>query len=93
MYFVTVTVPGRATRPEVVAAEVDEHDVLGALLRVALKLLGEELVLGRCGATRPGAGDRVRGQAVALDLEQQFRRRADDLEARHPDVVEVRARD
>ncbi len=33
--------------PEVVAAEVDEHHVLGPLLRVALELLGEERVLGR----------------------------------------------
>ena len=48
--------------PEVVAAEVDEHHVLGALLRVALELLGEELVLGRRRATRAGAGDRVRRQ-------------------------------
>ena len=56
--------PGDA--PEVVAPEVDEHHVLGPLLGVALELLGEELVLGRRGAARPRAGDRVGRQAVAL---------------------------
>ena len=88
-----MTVPGRATRPEVVAPEVDEHHVLGALLRVALELLGEQRVLARVGAARPRAGDRVGRQPVALDLEEQLRRRADDLEGRRPDEEQVRARD
>ena len=34
--------PGPGDAAEVVAAEVDEHHVLGALLRVALELLGEQ---------------------------------------------------
>ena len=84
--------PGRATRPEVVAPEVDEHHVLGALLRVALELLGEELVLRGRGATRARAGDRVGRQLVALDLEQQLRAGADDLERGHADEEQVRAR-
>ena len=73
MYLLTLTVPGRATRPEVVAAEVDEHHVLGALLGVALELVGEQRVLAGVGAARPRAGDRVGRQPVALDLEQQLR--------------------
>ena len=44
---------------EVVAGQVDEHHVLGALLRVGEQLLGERGVLLRRGAARPGAGDRV----------------------------------
>ena len=65
--------PGPRHAPEVVAAEVDEHHVLGALLRVALELLGQEGVLAGVGAARPRPGDRVGRQLVALDLEQQLR--------------------
>ena len=43
---------------EIVAPEVDEHHVLGPLLRVALELLGEDRVLLGIGAARPRAGDR-----------------------------------
>ncbi len=68
--------------PEVVAPEIDQHHVLGALLRVGLQLLGEQGVLLGVDAARPRAGDRVGGQPVALDLEQELRRRADDLERR-----------
>ena len=59
---------------------------------IALELLGEDLVLRGRRAARPGAGDRMRRQLVALDLEQQLRAGADDLEARHPDEEQVRAR-
>ena len=82
MYLLTLTVPGARDPAQVVAPEVDEHHVLGALLRIALELLGEQGVLAGVGAARPGAGDRVGRQPVALDLEQQLGRRADDLEGR-----------
>ena len=74
--------PGAATRPRSLRPEVDEHHVLGALLRVALELLGEEVVLAGVAAARPRAGDRVGRELVALDLEEQLRRGADDLELR-----------
>ena len=38
MYSFTVTLPASQTRPEVVALQVDEHDVLGALLRMRHQL-------------------------------------------------------
>ena len=66
--------------------------MLGALLRIALELLGEQRVLAGVGAARPGAGDRVGRQPVALDLEQELGRRADDLEDGRPDEEQVRAR-
>ena len=78
--------------PEVVAAEVDEHHVLGTLLGVALELLGEQGVLAIVRAARTGPGDGVGGELVALDLEEQLRRCADDLEAGGPDEEQVRAR-
>jgi hypothetical protein len=92
MYLVTATVPGCGHAAQVVAAQVDEHHVLGPLLGVALQAVGEGVVLGRRGAARPRAGDRVRGHAVALDPDQQLRARPDDGELRHPDEEEVRAR-
>ena len=51
---------GPRDAPEVVAAEVHEHHVLGALLGVTAELVGHAVVVGRRGAPRPGAGDRVR---------------------------------
>jgi len=56
--------------------------VLRSLLRIALELLGEELVLALVGAARPRAGDRVGRQAVALDLEEKLRAGPDDLDLR-----------
>ena len=49
---------GLADAPEVVAAEVDEHHVLGALLRVLEQLARDALVLRGVGAARARAGDR-----------------------------------
>ena len=49
-----------ADAAEVVAAEVDEHHVLGALLLVGEQVALEPLVLGGVGAARPRAGDRAR---------------------------------
>ena len=44
---------------DVVAAEVHQHEVLGALLGVGRQLLGERRVLLRRRAARAGAGDRA----------------------------------
>ena len=44
---------------EVVAAEVDEHDVLGPLLRVGEQLLGVGAILLLVLPARVGAGDRT----------------------------------
>ena len=77
---------------EVVPPEVDQHHVLGALLRIALELLGQQRILVGVDAARPGPGDRVGRQPVALGLEQQLGRRPDDLEGGRPDEEQVRAR-
>ena len=50
-----------AHAPEVVAPEVHEHHVLGALLLVLEQLAGDADVLLGVGAARPRAGDRARG--------------------------------
>ena len=91
-----VLADGDRARPrdaaEVIAAEVHEHHVLGTLLRVARQAFCEELVLALVRTAREGARDRVRREAVALDLEQQLRRRSDDLVGRGPDEEQVWAR-
>ena len=50
---------GLGDAADVVAAEVEQHDVLGELLLVVAQLLGEPLVLEGVRAARPRAGDRV----------------------------------
>ena len=66
--------------------------MLRTLLRIALQLLREDLVLGRRGAARPRPCDGVRREAVTLDLQKELGRRADDLEGRRSHEEEIRAR-
>ncbi len=81
---------GLADPAEVVAAEVDQHQVLGALLGVGEEFLGERLVLLRGGPAVPGAGDGVDHRAPVLDLDQRLRGGADDVEAVEAEEVHVR---
>ena len=78
-----------ADAADVVAPEVDQHHVLGALLLVALQLLGQPQVLFLGPAARPRAGDRVRLDRASLDAHQHLRRRADDRHAAHADEIHV----
>ena len=77
---------------DVVAAEIDEHHVLGAFLLVAPQLVGEPLILFGRRAAPAGAGDRVRLDVAALDADQHLGRRADDRVLSHPDEEHVRRR-
>ena len=77
---------------DVVAAEVDQHDVLGALLRVGEQLRGERPVLLGVGAAAARAGDRPQRHLVALEPHQDLRRRADDVEVAKVEVEHVRRR-
>ena len=68
-----------ADTADVVAAEVDEHDVLGAFLFVGEHLaLGGE-VGGFAGAARAGSGDGAVLDAAAFDADQELGRGADDV--------------
>src|SRR5207253_2396778 len=71
---------------EVVAAEVDQHQVLGAVL------LGGEQPLGvpRARVRRPGY--RVEAGAAALELDERLGGRADEREAVELEQEEVRRR-
>ena len=83
---------GHADAAEVVAAEVDQHDVLGALLLVGAQVVDEAPVLGGARAPPAGAGDRPRLDAVALDGDERLGARAAEGEVVEGDVVQVRAR-
>ena len=74
---------------EVVPSQIDEHDVLGALLLVALQLFGEPEVFLVVRAARARAGDRMRFHAPSLDTHEHFRRRPDNGETAHPHEVHV----
>ena len=50
---------------DVVAAEIEQHQVLGALLRIGQQFGFERLVLVRRGAARARAGDRADGHRAA----------------------------
>jgi hypothetical protein len=58
---VTLTLPVLRDAADVVARQVDQHQVLGALLRVGLQFGGQLRVLLRRGAARPRAGQRPDG--------------------------------
>ncbi len=46
---------------DIVAAEIEQHQMLGALLGIGQQFRFERLILVRRRAARPGAGDRADG--------------------------------
>jgi hypothetical protein len=58
---------------QVVASEVDDHDVLGAVLRARAQRQRLAAVLGGSGAPRPGALDRAGLDACAAPLQEPLR--------------------
>ena len=88
----TLTRAVLADPAEVVAAEVDQHHVLGALLRVGEQRLGLAAVLLLVGAARIGAGDRPRLGPAPGHLDQRLGRGAGDLEVAELEEVHVRRR-
>ena len=78
--------PGQADAREVVAAEVDEHHVLGAVL-----LRGEQPLRVAVARARR-AGDRVHRRARAVEPDERLRRRADEGDAVELEQEEVRRR-
>ena len=72
----------RSAHPaEIVAAEVHEHQVLGALLLVGEEALDEVGILFRSRAAWPRAGDGVHPAPAVVDRHQRLRRGADDVES------------
>ncbi len=87
----TLDRPRPAHPAQVVAAQVDQHEVLGPLLLVGQHLLGQPGVLGGGGSPRPGAGDGPGLGVAAGHRHQRLRAGAHHLEVAEGDVVHVRA--
>ena len=83
---------GGGDAPDVVAPEIDEHDVLGDLLGVVQQLLLELEVVALHGAARTRARDRPHGHLATFDLHEELRRRAEQLAPAEPQVEMIRRR-
>ena len=76
---------------DVVAGEIDEHDVLGSLLGVLDELSLEPPVLLVGGTAPPGAGDGARHDAPTEQLHHRLGGGADDRDTSLPEEEHVRA--
>src|SRR5262249_17295769 len=77
---------------DVIAAEIDEHDVLGALLRIGQQFGGEAFVLLLATAARARAGQGADRRLVALDADHDFRRRTDQAQRPRLQIEQERTR-
>ena len=78
---------------DIVAAEIEQHQVLGALLLVGEQAFRVGAVLGGGRAARAGAGDRPDRDLAVAHPDQDLRRGADDLEILEVEIAEERRRD
>ena len=66
---------------DIVAAEVQQHQVFGQFLGVAQQVGGQRLVLGCVAAALAGAGERADGDRFVAQPDEDFRAGPDDGEA------------
>jgi len=88
----TCTLPGATDAAQVVAAQVDEHHVLGALLLVGAQVVHEPPILGVVGAPPARAGDGPRLDLAALHGHERLGAGADQGEVVEGDEVHIRRR-
>ena len=81
-----------ADAAKIVAAEVHEHDVLGALFFAGEHLLFEALVFGFVSAARQSAGDGAVKNVAALHFDEHFRGAAHDVHVVHVQIEKIRRR-
>ena len=82
----------RAHRAQIVAREVDQHHVLGALLLIGEQFVGDALVGGRIGAARTRSGERPNPRRATVEPHQKLRRRTEHRAAAVLDEEHVRRR-
>ncbi len=80
---------GLGNAADIVAAEIDQHHVFGALLRIGQQFRFQRQVLFGSGPARTSAGDRPDRDHAIAQPRQDFRRRANHLGAADIDVVHV----
>ncbi|MNH23697.1 hypothetical protein D3C79_836060 [compost metagenome] len=83
---------GRRHTADIVAAQIDQHQVLGNFLVVRQQVVFQRTIglFGR--TTRAGTGNRAHGDQVVLDTYQHFGRAADHMEVTEVEEVHVRRR-
>ena len=64
---------GLGNTTDVVAPQVDQHDVLGDLFLVCQEIGGIRLIFRLCRAARPRTGNRMVGDSRAFQPHQQLR--------------------
>ena len=74
---------------QIVAAQVNQHDVLGALFFIAAHLLFEALVFGLVAAARMRARDGTVFQLASGHPHQHLRRRPQDLRLAHAQEIKI----
>jgi hypothetical protein len=84
--------PDAGHAADVVAPEIEQHDVLGDLLRVGRELARQRQVLDLARAARPGARDRPHRHLAVLDARHHLRRGARGLEVVEVEIEHVRRR-
>ena len=77
---VAARLPQHGHAADVVAAQVQQHQVLGPLLRIGQQFRLQSLILGRRLAARAGAGDGADGDLAVPQANQDFGAGADQLE-------------
>ncbi len=78
--------------PYVVSAEVDEHEMLGAFLRIGRELGSQYGVLLRRGAPGAGSRDRPESHLAVLHPNEDLGRAPDDMNVVTMQIVQVRCR-
>src|SRR5690554_3093163 len=76
----------------VVAAQVDQHQVLGDFFRVGQQFVFQRLVFGLGSAALAGAGDGAHGDFFIFHPGQDFRRGTNNVEVAQVEEVHVRRR-
>ena len=72
--FVDTHAAGAADATEVIAFEVDQHDVFRAFLGIALEFSEQSRIDNRIDVATARAGNRTRVHAIAADADQPLRR-------------------
>jgi hypothetical protein len=80
---------GLGDAADIVAAQIDQHQMLGAFLGIGHQIFGQRLVFLRRLAARAGASDGADRDLAAAQPHQHFRAGAHDLESRHRQVIKI----
>ncbi|MNF62568.1 hypothetical protein D3C84_442520 [compost metagenome] len=80
---------GAGNAADIIAAQVDQHQVLGQLLGVGEQVFLQGAVGFFSGTARTGTGDRAHGDQAILDPHQHLRRATDYVEVAEVEEVHV----